>query len=200
VLALSLAALGGDILMTELLINYRANTEVRNMGLSTPYLRNLFLLYLNVRNAYEREEAAYTPLEGGAYQGYEKIEQILFDWGARKGISLFLAVAQGHIGVVDILISRGADIESRNTARLTPLACAAGKGKVDMVKWLLKKGADVNSRSAMGWTAIKLAVQLKEAAVVRVLLKNGAYPEGEQDLDERMILWPKKKKRLGKCL
>lgn len=78
-LALSLAALGGDILMTELLINYRANTEVRNMGLSTPYLRNLFLLYLKVRNAYEREEAAYTPLEDGAYQGYEKIEQILFD-------------------------------------------------------------------------------------------------------------------------
>lgn len=95
--------------------------------------------------------------------------------------------------MVDILISRGADIESRNAAGLTPLACAAGKGKVDMVKWLLKKGADVNSRSAMGWTAIKLAVQLKEAEVVRVLLKNGAYPEGEQNLDERMILWPKKK-------
>jgi hypothetical protein len=69
-----------------------------------------------------------------------------------------------------------------------------------MVKWLLMKGADVNSRSEMGCTAIKLAVQLKEAEVVRVLLENGAYPEGEQNLDERMILWPPKKERLGKCL
>jgi hypothetical protein len=66
------------------------------MDLSTPYLRNLFLLYLNVRNAYEREEAACTQLEDGAHRGYEKIVQILFDRGARKGISLFLAVAQGH--------------------------------------------------------------------------------------------------------
>jgi hypothetical protein len=72
--------------------------------------------------------------------------QILFDRGARKGIYLLLAVVQGHIGMVDIFISRGADIVLRNVAGLTPLACAAGKGKVDMAKWLLKKGADVNLR------------------------------------------------------
>ena len=193
--ALSLAALRGDILMTELLLNHEADTEVRNAGHRAPLFYGF--LSLLIRHGVcigEREGDAYTPLEDAAHQGHEKIMQLLLDKGARTGKSLFLAAAQGHIGVVNILISRGVSIESKNAAGFTPLACAAAKGKVDMVKWLLEKGADVKSRSETGWTAIKLAVEQKEAEVVRILLDNGADPEGEQNLNERMIFWPKAKR------
>ena len=72
--------------------------------------------------------------------------------------SLHQAAADGDIGQVRLLISRGADVNAKETYGQTPLHCAAHKGHKNVAEFLLAKGAHVDARDNAGRTPLHYAV------------------------------------------
>ncbi|EJT70795.1 hypothetical protein GGTG_11818 [Gaeumannomyces tritici R3-111a-1] len=93
--------------------------------------------------------------------------------------ALLEAVARNHVGLVELLIEKGANINRRivDGAARTPLQKAAELGYLDILKLLLDRGADVNAPAAAsrgGGTALQLAAMGGNCAVLCELLERGA--------------------------
>ena len=59
---------------------------------------------------------------------------------------LSLAVTNGQVAVIQMLIDQGADLDSKDQRRRTPLSRAAEEGRDEVVRLLLDQGADVEPR------------------------------------------------------
>ena len=55
--------------------------------------------------------------------------------------SLWCAAAGGHLGIVEYLLSRGADVNATTRFNCTPLQEASFAGHLDVVKILVNSGA-----------------------------------------------------------
>lgn len=89
---------------------------------------------------------------------------------------LSIAVNEGHISIVKLLLNTGASIATRDTRYgFSPLMWAALQGYREALELLLQKGADVND-SASGCTPIWLAAARGHKAVLELLLARGANP------------------------
>ena len=95
---------------------------------------------------------------------------------------LIIAVHNGHLNSVKILLQYGADIEDRGTLKAgdeviegcTPLWAAAETGRLDVVKLLIEQNADVDSRTSTGSTPLRVAAHDGHLDVVRCLVESGA--------------------------
>jgi hypothetical protein len=79
--------------------------------------------------------------------------------GASINKALSAAASNGHLEVVDYLLSLGADVNERdeNQNNDTPLIQAAHSGHLDVVKILLAKGADITAKDEFDQTALDKA-------------------------------------------
>lgn len=97
-----------------------------------------------------------------------------------KFSAILTAVETGSIGMAQLLIDAGANINQPTTLeiRRTPLQLAAHMGDFEMVQYLLNKGAEVNAEPAdyLGATALQLAAVGGYIGVAKLLLENGADP------------------------
>ena len=85
------------------------------------------------------------------------------------------AARTGDLDVVELLLDRGADVNSADTWRgQTALMWAAAEGHAEVIPAMLSYGADVTARSAKGWTALLFAVRQGQIDVVQTLLEAGA--------------------------
>lgn len=83
---------------------------------------------------------------------------------------LFTQVAEdGRIGLADILLDAGLNLNSCSTRGGTPLMLASGRGHVDMVSWLIEHGSDVKSVDQNGWNAGHYACVSRSLEVIHVL-------------------------------
>lgn len=64
------------------------------------------------------------------------------------------ATLSGHIGIVELLLEKAADINLPNNEGWTPLIVAAGTGRLDLVELLVAKGAKVDSVTSDGDSAL----------------------------------------------
>ena len=64
--------------------------------------------------------------------------------------ALLLAVEEGHYGVVDLLLTKGANVQVRDPVGMSPLHIAAWQSSKNIAKLLLQYGADVNARNNIG--------------------------------------------------
>lgn len=71
----------------------------------------------------------------------------------------------------DLLVERGANIESKTTHGRTALHCAAAQGRSLACDALIKKGADVNARDGEGRTPLILAARYGHLDAVKAILK-----------------------------
>ena len=85
---------------------------------------------------------------------------------------LHCAARQGHEDVVEVLISRGADVNPTNECR-KPLHWAVMGGHTSIVKLLIEKGADVNAEDC--YSDVPL-VYARTREIGEILLDNGANP------------------------
>jgi ankyrin repeat protein len=83
--------------------------------------------------------------------------------------------------VVELLLEKGADVESKDIFGKTPLSWAAWNGHEEAVKLLLEKGADMESKNRLSSaTPLSGAAWNGHEAAVKVLLEKGCQPRQEQ--------------------
>jgi hypothetical protein len=99
------------------------------------------------------------------------------------------AAMEGHVGMVRLLLERGAGVNATTIEGDTALHYAARRGREEVVSLLLSSGADP-SRIAAGWTALLSASHMGHVAVVRLLLRSmGGHGLDERNEDGRTALW-----------
>ena len=92
--------------------------------------------------------------------------------------ALTLSAAGGNLELVELLLSRGANIEHRDKKGFTPLIIAATSGHLNIVNFLLKKGADIEVQAERTRDSpLSLACSNGQYHVVELLLRRGANKE-----------------------
>ena len=92
------------------------------------------------------------------------------------GVALSAAIRMKSIHAADLLIQRGANVNSWGGSQYSPLQAAAEIGSLDLVKRLLNAGADVNAPPAedSGATALQVAAMYGFIGIACLLLGKGA--------------------------
>ena len=91
-----------------------------------------------------------------------------------SGKLLLWAVEKDDVEMVELLISRGANIAVTNKDGWTPLIAASSRGYIDMVRLLLEKGADVNATDKDSRTAFWHARLGGHESIIQMLMENSA--------------------------
>ncbi len=91
----------------------------------------------------------------------------------RIGSGLMIGAWEGNIAMMELFLSRGADIHHVNRHGEQALQLAAWRGQIESVRWLLDHGASV-SRAGRAWSALHYAVFAGHDAVARLLMARGA--------------------------
>ncbi|XP_074008689.1 CARD- and ANK-domain containing inflammasome adapter protein-like [Numenius arquata] len=84
---------------------------------------------------------------------------------------LHVAAANGHLAIIEYLISKGAKIDVKDKKGRTPLHRAAENGHGDAVKVLLRCGAYMYSLDTEGKTPLHLATQNNHNHILKMVLK-----------------------------
>ncbi|KAM0910759.1 hypothetical protein ACQ4PT_013947 [Festuca glaucescens] len=117
-----------------------------------------------------------------AMLGTAATTRYLLDCGAdptvagSMGTALHGAVINGQYETIELLLSRGIDVDLFDSVHGTALHVAASKGEAGMVKLLLEHSADPNKVFNLDSTPLGMAIQNKSLECVRLLLKAGANP------------------------
>jgi ankyrin repeat protein len=90
---------------------------------------------------------------------------------------LFYAIKNGHEAVVQLLLDKGAKLETKDQYGQTPLLCAINNGHEAIVQLLLDKGTKLETKDQYGQTPLFFAIKNKHEAIVQLLLDKGAELE-----------------------
>ena len=108
--------------------------------------------------------------------------------------TLFVSAIRSNtrIELIEMLISAGADIDSKDKDGNTPLIHATAKKRLDAVEILLDKGANPYSKNKKGKTALDYAQDLKLEKTKQILIdrmrqKPESMPEEKEKLNEQLI-------------
>ncbi|WKY09203.1 hypothetical protein Q1695_001959 [Nippostrongylus brasiliensis] len=130
---------------------------------------------------------------------FEKIlerDLTLLDCEDRNGHTPFLmAVMGGRVDLVELLLSKGAQLNHRDRDGHTAVHWAVVCGQLDMLNYLISQGADVEAPDLLKAAPLHYATATEEIntelalAILHTLLKAGAKPNC-RDMDDRTpILW-----------
>lgn len=172
---LSIAALNGNAEMVKVLLAAGADARATLAG---------------------GETVLMTAARSGSVEAVKALVEAGADVNAaepRRGqTALLWAAVEGHAGVVEYLISRGASYKTRLGSGFTPFLLAAREGKREVLAVLLRAGVDVNEFTEIppkaarvpggprpGTTALHLAVTAGHFEVAAWLLDQGANPNAD---------------------
>jgi ankyrin repeat protein len=96
---------------------------------------------------------------------------------------LHLAAFFAHADVVDVLLSRGADVDAvaQNASRVRPLHSAVAGRNAAVARRLIEGGADPNVQQHGGWTPLQAAAQHGDGELVQYFLDHGADPSSRSN-------------------
>jgi ankyrin repeat protein len=100
-------------------------------------------------------------------------EELEKDWH-RNESELHEEVAKRHIKVIQLLLSAGADVNSRGAEGFTPLIASMLICDIRVIEALIDAGANVNVRGRDGMTALMVASMAGKTSVVQILIDAGA--------------------------
>jgi ankyrin repeat protein len=98
---------------------------------------------------------------------------------------LHVAAITGHKEVAELLLAKGAKVNTKGDRGNTPLHWAAQQGYAEIVALLLTQGADINSTDDGDWTPLHSAANQGHRDVAEILLAHGA------DVNARAHISPK---------
>ncbi|MBN2691157.1 MAG: ankyrin repeat domain-containing protein [Burkholderiaceae bacterium] len=88
--------------------------------------------------------------------------------------ALMIACLQGDLGLVKLMVEKGAEI---NKPGWTPLSYAATRGHTEIVKYLLDHSAYIDAAAPNGSTPLMMAAYFGYDSTVKLLLDAGADPK-----------------------
>lgn len=94
---------------------------------------------------------------------------------------LHQAAADGDIEQVKLLISKGADVNSKDEKEKIPLHYAAKSGKMEVVQLLVEAGSNVNAMGNNDWPPLCIAAGNDHIAVAEYLIAHGADVNPDND-------------------
>jgi ankyrin repeat protein len=125
-------------------------------------------------------EGGNTPLTQSAYKGWLKVATYLIEHGADVNLggmpALSAAAAAGNRAMVELLLSRGANVNSKDSHGKTALHIAAEKEFPTVAEVLLANKADANAQDNSGNTPLFSAANNGSLKLVAMLLAAGANP------------------------
>lgn len=122
--------------------------------------------HLGPQGLEDRDWCGITALHHAAEKGHEEVAAFLLGQGADAssrnnvgGSALTLAVEEGHLGVVSLLLRHmgAGGLEARGRDGGTVLHCAASRGHEEMVAFLLRQGAQADTMDSDGLTPLMYA-------------------------------------------
>ncbi len=101
--------------------------------------------------------------------------------------ALHIAAQNGHLGIVQSLIAREANVNIalQDALNVTPLHLATIRGHQQVADFLLNNGANPDARLSTGATPLFLATQKNNLDMVNLLLRYSASPKYVAVQDER---------------
>lgn len=90
---------------------------------------------------------------------------------------LVLAAMEGHLGILELLLSKGASVKVLDREGQSALSWSCIKGQLQAANCLLGHGADINHSDHNGKTPLDLAALQGDPGVVQILLEKGALVE-----------------------
>jgi nucleoside phosphorylase len=129
---------------------------------------------LNLKDGTYRRSA----LSWAARNGYAPVVELLI-----KGTSSYLK------SIVKLAFRKGAQVESVDRYRRTPLLYAAWNGHVAVVKVLLNAGARIYVTDEIDGTPLSYATFGGHKAVVQLLYKNGTQVRSDERISENELDW-----------
>ncbi|MEY2633077.1 MAG: hypothetical protein RIR00_1731, partial [Pseudomonadota bacterium] len=93
--------------------------------------------------------------------------------GSRIGSGLMIGAWEGNLKLMELFLSRGADINAVNRDGEQAVALAAWRGQKAALQWLLDHGAKLN-RDGLQWGALHYAALAGHGELVRQLIDQGA--------------------------
>ncbi len=88
--------------------------------------------------------------------------------------ALHYAVMRGRMPLIDLLISRGVNVNSRTKMGTTPLHTAVLYARLEVAELLVDAGADINAQSASGATPLAIAEAARNTPLTAMLRARGA--------------------------
>jgi ankyrin repeat protein len=85
-----------------------------------------------------------------------------------------MASLSGHHAVVELLIARGAGVDTRDAVGRTALWFAALASDLDLARRLRVAGADPLLADVEGWSPLDLAIEVGERPMIRLLAADRA--------------------------
>jgi ankyrin repeat protein len=122
-------------------------------------------------NAQDKDN--FTPLCLAGQGGHKEVVELLITKGAdvnfAGGAPLVLTALKGHKEVAELLIAKGANANV-GVGGVTPLLAAASGGHTELAEFLIAKGADVNAKNKNGWTPLYSAASNGHKELAELLI------------------------------
>jgi hypothetical protein len=130
-----------------------------------------FIVLLITKYHIEPQAEQFIAVRWCCRRGYHRLLQTLFTYGLEPAeiedeMPLYLAIRNGHIEVVRVLIKNGIDIHAHQEAMLRE---SSRLGLLPMVQILVESGADV---SAMNYEALRMAQDSKHNDIYQYLISD----------------------------
>lgn len=101
---------------------------------------------------------------------------------------LFLqAIRNGNPKIVELMATKGADLETKGEYGQTALHWAAENGHTATVELLMNQGADFEAEDQFGETALQKAIKNEHMTIVEMLLANKTDLEAENE--QTLLFW-----------
>lgn len=102
-----------------------------------------------------------------------KADKARLNWNLIFGTVLHIAASEGNLGLVQLLLELGADLDiDSGIAKSTPLHLASSEGKIDVVKFLLSRGAKLEL-AAPEKNPLFAAIHGGHSEIAKLLIEHG---------------------------
>lgn len=200
--ALILAVKENHLEIVDLLMNHRANNNIRDHTgysaldwASQQGNRDILPIVMGTPSGDVVNSEEGNPVVAAVYSGELGIVQSLVQKGysvndpdAYGDTPYIAAVETGAVKIATFLQEQGADIHVTDGLGRSPLMLAAQAGHVDLASHLIGEGADLNGVSNHGHTLLMFASANGHDDMVDYLLEKGADPN-QLDADQRSALF-----------